>query len=237
MATKKQRQEAQLKLQSLKAPTYVSPYQKQIDALVSDINNRKPFSYDFAADPVYHQYRERYQDQGKLAMQDTVAASAALTGGYGNSYGTTAGSLAYQEYLKGLNDVIPQLHDSAYAKYSGDTADMYNRLQMMQGEEDRAYNRYQQQLANYMDELSYWSSIASSGGGGSRATGTGAIGTLDDAWKIYQQTYNPMAGASNEATRAHQERVAMELAKKYDNVDELMKALQAKTNTKKIKWK
>lgn len=165
--TKKQIQEAQQKLQSLQAPKpYVSAYQGKIDSLLNDINNRKPFSYDFNADPVYQQYRERYQDQGKLAMQDTAAASAALTGGYGNSYGATAGNLAYQGYLKGLNDLIPGLKDSAYNIYANETSDMYNRLGAMQAEEDRAIARYNQQRQDYMDELAYWSKIASSGSGG-----------------------------------------------------------------------
>lgn len=165
--TKKQRQEAQARLQALKAPTpYVSAYQGKIDSLLNDINNRRPFSYDFNADPVYHQYRERYQEQGNLAAQDAAAASAALTGGYGNSYGTTAASLANQQYLKGLNDLIPGLKDSAYNIYANETNDMYNRLNAMQVEEDRAIARHNQQMQNYMDELAYWSKIASSGGSG-----------------------------------------------------------------------
>lgn len=220
--TTTQKKEAQAKLASLAAPKpYVSAYQGKIDSLINDINNRKPFSYDFNADPVYHQYRERFEDQGKMAMHDTIAASAAMTGGYGNSYGATAGSLAYQQYLKGLNDIVPSLQDSAYNKYTNDTNNMYNRLSMMQTEEDRAYNRYQQNLKNYYDELAYWSSIANSGGGGgggsrsasnnnmygvavdalrSQIVGTNSNLTQNQVGKLIDKAYANLA--SNEQTQS-----------------------------------
>lgn len=183
--TKQQKLAAQQQTASLLAnqpKPYTSAYQGKIDTLLNDINNRKPFSYDFNADPLYNQYKDRYQDQGKMAMMDTQAESAALSGGYGNSYGVTAGNLAYQNYLKGLNDIIPDLHDSAYNKYSQEGQDMYNKLNAYQTAESQAYNRYQQELSNYYNALDYWSAIAASGGGGrgGRSGGTDYIAEAYD---------------------------------------------------------
>ena len=187
--TKQQKLAAQQQTASLLAnqpKPYTSAYQGKIDTLLNDINNRKPFSYDFNADPLYNQYKDRYQDQGKMAMMDTQAESAALSGGYGNSYGVTAGSLAYQNYLKGLNDIIPDLHDSAYNKYSQEGQDMYNRLNAYQTAESQAYNRYQHELSNYYNALDYWSAIAASGGGGRGGRGSaGKQITTQDAIGSY----------------------------------------------------
>ena len=66
---------------------YVSQYQDQLDALYNQIVGRGEFSYDPSADPLYEMYKDRYTVGGQQAMQDTMANAAALSGGYGNSYG------------------------------------------------------------------------------------------------------------------------------------------------------
>lgn len=86
-------------LEGSKPADYVSKYGDQIQALLDKILNRDPFKYDFNADPMYQMYKDRYLQQGRMAMQDTMGDAAALTGGYGNSYAATAGQQAYQSYL------------------------------------------------------------------------------------------------------------------------------------------
>ena len=56
---------------------------------------------------LYRQYESAYRRGGKQAMEDTMANAAALTGGYGNSYASTAGNQAYQSYLAELNQILP----------------------------------------------------------------------------------------------------------------------------------
>ena len=48
--------------------------------------NREDFQYDVNADALYQQYKDRYVELGKDAMEDTMGQAAALTGGYGSSY-------------------------------------------------------------------------------------------------------------------------------------------------------
>ena len=45
--------------------------------------------------------------QGKQAMQDTMGQAAALTGGYGSTYGQAVGQQQYDAYLQNLNDEVP----------------------------------------------------------------------------------------------------------------------------------
>jgi hypothetical protein len=136
-------QQAQQAYQSWQAPgPYQSAWQGQLDELLGKIQNRQPFSYDFNADPIYKQYKDQYQRQGNLAMQDTTAQMAALSGGYGNSYAATAGNLAYQNSLQQLNNVIPELSQQAYGRYQDEGNQLYNQFGLVSGMEDRDYGRY-----------------------------------------------------------------------------------------------
>ena len=87
---------------------YQSGYGAQIDALLAKLDSRPGFQYDLQGDTLYRQYQQQYQKQGKAAMEDTVGTAAGLTGGYGSSYATTAGSQAYQAYLSKMQDVVPK---------------------------------------------------------------------------------------------------------------------------------
>lgn len=95
-------------------------YTKQIDSLARQIANREPFSYNPASDAAYKYYADRYRQQGKLAMQDTIGQATQLSGGYDNSYANTVGQQQYNAYLRELNDVIPSLKSAALDAYNTD---------------------------------------------------------------------------------------------------------------------
>lgn len=133
-------------------PGYTSSYAGQIQSLLNQIMNREDFSYDYTTDPLYEQYRDQYTREGNLAMRDAMGSSAALTGGYGNSYGTTAGSQAYQAYLGKLNEVVPQLQQLAYQQYLGEQSNMYNQLSALQALDDAEYGRYRDEVSDYYQD-------------------------------------------------------------------------------------
>lgn len=133
-------------------PGYTSSYAGQIQSLLNQIMNREDFSYDYTTDPLYEQYRDQYTREGNLAMRDTMGSSAALTGGYGNSYGTTAGSQAYQAYLGRLNEVVPQLQQLAYQQYLGEQTDLYNQLSALQALDNAEYGRYRDEVSDYYQD-------------------------------------------------------------------------------------
>ena len=149
-------QELAQKRQALQNPrTYASQYAKAI----TDYVNRGKFSYDFNADPIYNQYKDQYTRQGNLAMKDTMGQAAALTGGYGNSYAQTAGQQVYNQYMQGLNDIVPQLYESAYSRYNQEGQDMLNRASLL-GEADNAeYQRLLQDYSIAADELNTAASL------------------------------------------------------------------------------
>lgn len=128
-------------------------YGQQIDDALGKILNRQPFSYNLNADPLYNQYKDQYIRGGKLAMQDTMGQAAQLTGGYGNSYASTAGNQAYQGYLTGLNDKVPDLYSLALSKFNAEGDAMRDNLGLLQGMQQQELDQYNRKMTEYRTEL------------------------------------------------------------------------------------
>ena len=141
-------------VQSRRPGEYQSQWDGELTELYNRIAKRKPFSYDIGTDPVYQQYREQYQRQGRLAMQDTMGQAAALTGGYGSTYGEQVGQQAYNAYLQNLNDVVPDLYNAAYNRYRDEGTDLYNQYGLLSDRENQAYSRYRDTVNDYYSDLS-----------------------------------------------------------------------------------
>ena len=99
--------------------------QKGYNKALSNLANQPKFSYDLSKDTLYNQMKDQYQVMGQQAMADTIGQASAMTGGYGNSYATTAGSQAYQGYMQQLNNNIADLYNLALNTHTAET----NRLQ------------------------------------------------------------------------------------------------------------
>ena len=181
--------EAQRKLQEVedaRPEAYTSAYREDMSNLYDTLKNRK-FNWNADTDALYKQYADRYKQQGKLAMKDSMGQTAALTGGYGNSYGSAVGQQTYDAYLQALADAGLGIYDRAYARYkdAGDAlAAEYGRLKDL---DDTDYGRYSDALQAWMDDRDYYAGLEdtlyqralaeaaaaaarSSGGGGSRKT-------------------------------------------------------------------
>lgn len=130
-------------------PAYSGAYEEELNRLYDQIQNREQFSYDATTDPLYQAYKDQYIQGGKLAMKDTMGQAAALTGGYGSSYGQQVGQQAYNAYLQNLSAVIPELYGQAYDMYK-DEGDNLKDLWTMTGQRREAdYNKWR-------DEMSDW---------------------------------------------------------------------------------
>ena len=138
-----------------KPGAYESKWTDQVNGIIDKILNRESFSYDFNSDPLYKMYAEQYQRLGKLAMEDTMGQAAALTGGYGNSYASTAGNQAYQAYLSQLNDVIPELYGMALDRYNMEGQELYNQYGMLSAQEQQEYGRYMDGYNQWLAERDY----------------------------------------------------------------------------------
>lgn len=132
------------------APVYTtSPWQNVLDDTMRQIHNRKPFEYDVNGDMLLKQYQDRYMQQGRIAAQDVMGQAASMTGGFGNSNAIAVGNQAYQGYLQGINDKIPELYSLALSKYNAETDDLINKASIAKSAVDTEYDRYRDAVADH----------------------------------------------------------------------------------------
>ena len=124
--------------------------------VMDQILNREKFSYDMNSDALYQQYKDKYIQQGKMAMADTMGQAAAMTGGYGNSYAAAVGNQAYQSSLQQLNDVIPELYQMAYDRYNQEGQDLYNQYGMLSNERTTEYGMWNDGYNKLVDDRNYY---------------------------------------------------------------------------------
>ena len=132
-----------------KPGNYESQWQEQINSYFDQIQNRQPFQYNYNEDPLYELYRNNYIRGGQLAMMDTMGQAATLTGGYGNSYAQSVGQQAYNDYMAGLSNVIPELYQQAYGRYADEGENLIQRYGLLIDRENSDY-------ASYLDRLNAW---------------------------------------------------------------------------------
>ena len=128
---------------------------REVDSLYAAIKGRKAFSYNPNTDPMYRSYADRYVQDGRMAMRHSMGQAAALTGGYGSSYSQSVGQQQYDEYLRSLSQVLPELYGLAWQQYSEQGAalrDAYDmarqRQQTETARQETAYQRSRDALAD-----------------------------------------------------------------------------------------
>ncbi len=131
-----------------KRPVYTSRWDSALSETMDALADRQ-FSYDPATDPVYQSYRRAYTRKGRLAMEDTLGKTTALTGGYGNSYAAAAAQQSYNGYMQALTDKIPELYDLARELYDKETAQLNARY-------EQYLQREQQDQAAFEDSFDAW---------------------------------------------------------------------------------
>lgn len=124
-----------------KLSTGRTSYTDKVEAMLGKIENRDKFSYDFNTDPLFQASLQGYMNSGQIAMQDTMGQAAALTGGYGSSYGTTAANQAYNAHIQEAFSNLPEYYGMALDAYNQETQDMYNLLEMYSGQDQMEYDR------------------------------------------------------------------------------------------------
>ena len=132
---------------------YEPSFAQELAALYDQISSRPSFQYDPTRDVTYQRYAADYQRRGRAAMEDTLGRSAALTGGYDSSYALAAGQQAYGRQLSELADRIPQLAESARRRYEGEGEALLKRYQLLQKQEDAAYDRWNDEVSRWRQTL------------------------------------------------------------------------------------
>lgn len=138
-----------------KPADYESKYQGQIKDVMGQLDGMGDFDYDPAADTAYQQYKSQYTQKAKLANQNAQADASARTGGYASSYGTQAGQNAYAATMNNLDNVLDGLMDQSRSEYDTKKAGLQTQLSGLQSAEQNDYSKYQKDLVNWNEGLSY----------------------------------------------------------------------------------
>jgi hypothetical protein len=134
------------------APVYDDETRRQQSALYEQIAARGPFRYDAEQDPLYRTARDRYVQEGRMAMKDSMGQAAALTGGYDSSYGQAVGQQQYDASLRGLSELIPELYQQAYRMYRDQGDALEQQYELLGKQADRDYDRYRDELGDWRTE-------------------------------------------------------------------------------------
>lgn len=141
-------------------PQYANSYDGQLNDLYNQIVNRPKFQYDINGDLLYKQYADQYVQKGRLAMQDTMGQAAALTGGYGSTYGQAVGQQQYDAYLQQLNGVIPELYGQAYDRWKDEGDRLVQNYTLLGDLADDEYKKYGDAYNRWLTERGYYQDAA-----------------------------------------------------------------------------
>lgn len=134
-------------------PTYTDSYAQKVNTAADAISNRLAFTYNPESDSTYQSYRNQYVRQGQQAMRDSMAQAAGLTGGYGSTYAQRAGQQSYDSYLQKLNDMLPELYNSARAAYDKDGDNLYQQYKMLVEAQGAERDKYNADYSKWQSEL------------------------------------------------------------------------------------
>ncbi len=139
-------------------------YTDQIASLLREYQNREAFAYNPDEDLMFQNMLASAMRGGQTAMMDTMGQAAALTGGYGSTYSQAVGNQAYNQYIQGAYDTLPDYYQMAFDAYNREGDAMLNQIDMLNDadatEYERMYNAYTQNYANamnlYNQEYAQW---------------------------------------------------------------------------------
>ena len=120
---------------------------KQADSLMQQYIDRGSFSWNPETDKGFQQYASLMKDQGNLAMRDTMAKAASMTGGYGNSYATSAAGQTYNQYLANIDQKANDYYAMALDAFNQEGNDLLNKASLANAAWESEYNRLYEDAA------------------------------------------------------------------------------------------
>ena len=123
-----------------------SKYEEQLDTLVQDLINRPAFKYNVEEDALFQQMLASSKQAGEKAMEDTIARSSALTGGYASSWAQTAGQQTYDQYLQDAYNQLPQYYQLALTAHQMEGEELMRKYSLLSEEDQKAFDRIMSEI-------------------------------------------------------------------------------------------
>jgi|GEM_PF-4698398 len=123
------------------ATEYTNPYAAQINAASAKAQSSN-FSFNPETDAAAQSYKKMYTREGERATRNTLAQTAAMTGGIPSTYATTAAAQAGQYYASQLADKTTELEENAYNRYMQEKNIDLAILDALSGLDSQEYSKY-----------------------------------------------------------------------------------------------
>lgn len=114
----------------------------KLSSIIDDYLGREKFSYDPEADTLFQQDLTNAMNMGQMAMQDTMGQAAALTGGYGSTYATSAANQAYNSMVENAYDNVADYYNMALSQYNLEDNRMLNAYNMLNEQDTKDWQKY-----------------------------------------------------------------------------------------------
>lgn len=172
---------------------YQSAYKTQIDEILGQILGKGDFNWDPNKDQLYQSMADQYRVKGNKAMRDTMGSAAAMTGGYGSSYATTAGQQAYDDYMQQWADRATDYYNMALQQYNSEMNNLNNKMSALRTADDTDYGRYRDTVNDWYTDRNYLTDKVNTQYdneyGQYRDTVSDYYNDLEAARALYQQLY------------------------------------------------
>ena len=179
-------------------------YSDQIDALMSEIQNRDKFEYNVDSDVLFQQYLGSAMASGKTAMMDTMGQASALTGGYGSTYATSAANQQYNAYIQDAYNNLPEYYQMALEAYQMEGEEMYNQLSMLNQADATEYQRlYDAWNANFSNAQSMYEKEYGAWQDSVNNAYNSANLQLSEYGQLFDQTYNAYTAVQDNANNLY----------------------------------
>ena len=196
--------QAEQLLQSKIDQGYAGTHKEALNNLLNEFMNREDFEYDVDKDQMFQQALASAMGSGKTAMQDTMGQAAALTGGYGSTYATTAGNQAYNAFIEDAYNNLPEYYNMALQAYEAEGQQMIQQYNMLDAADTKEYSQwfdditlqYQQTRDMVNDDYNQWNANQT-------MYANAANMQLAENAQIGSNLYNMYSVASNEYENAY----------------------------------
>ena len=116
----------------------LSDYTSGISRALNKVTNRDEWSYDAESDPAYAAYAREYARNAERAYNRAMGSGGLYSSP--NSYDKYQALAGYGDNMQRLSDMIPELADSDYLRYSDEQARNLQALSALQGERANELN-------------------------------------------------------------------------------------------------
>lgn len=126
--------------------TYVSRYEKEIQALLNQLNSRK-FEYDPEKDTAYQAAKKSLNLAGTVKKDHSLAETSAKTLGFTNSYAKASQGKIDSDTAQSVSSAATELEGAARKQFDKEQTELQKQVKLYQQLEKEEYSRFQKEEA------------------------------------------------------------------------------------------